>query len=114
MNCYEIALPDASNDPTSHRFLTYSYSPEREHWEARALRDAGGFTYMGLHYGQWRDPKDGKVYEETMHWYRGACDQSVMDILVDYAFTLFKDQEAIFIVKIGDAVIVENPILVRA
>lgn len=99
---YEIALPLRSNAGAC-------YHAELCAWEAHALGYAGGFTRRPDGDGQWQDPKSGKVYRDVMRPYRIACKPKVFARLLDRAFDLFADQEAIFTAEIGTAKIVARP-----
>ena len=103
MNLYEVALPAFDNNAKS-------YGTAVEAWARRALKKAGGYTEMGTRGGVWRDPADGTVYRETMYWFSVACAPDVMGQLMQEAFSLFPDQKAIFLAKVGTAEIVERPV----
>lgn len=98
---YEIALPTYPN-PASH--VSGSHISSREEWLGHALNLAGGYTELGIRTGAWRSD-DGRIYKEPMHWYQLACTAECMSSLVDIAFELFPDQEAIFYAVVGRAVI---------
>lgn len=98
MQLYEIALPDRSNNGR------IDYSGDRAEWRVEAMRLAGGLTSLGTRVGMWRDPSDGMIYDETMHWYQIAVeDDQIIADLVDKAGELFPDQLAFFVAKVGTA-----------
>lgn len=101
-NLYEIALPVNANNG-------HPYEHALEQWEKEALAAAGGFTRMPDAAGFWRDTDTGKVYADAMRGYRLACDDVVIRRLIQRAWSLFPDQLAFFVARIGSATIVYRP-----
>jgi hypothetical protein len=112
MNVYQIALPDTTNSVWGASFFNahahINIAAGRREWATRALQAAGGFTYLGERRGAWMDD-EGRVYDETMHWYEVACARDTWDALVLYAFQLFPDQKAIYTARVGECEIIDRP-----
>lgn len=112
MNLYEIALPSYTNPtPTAPRF---DYALQLREFRSAVLEQAGGCTDLGHRLGCWRDPSDGIVYEEEMQWFQIATTPKIMGELVELAFELFSDQQAIFYAVVGRAVIMPRHERVKA
>ena len=95
MKLFEIALPMFTN-------AGLDYDEAQEAWRRTALSVAGGFTDFGEHCGYWMD--GDRLYQDQVRIYRVACDPAKWKVLIDAAFNLFSDQEAIFYAEIGEAV----------
>lgn len=104
MVLYEIQLPNRSNGGL------VDYASARRQWGDVVLDVAGGFSYRGRVTGCWKG--SDKVYEETMHVYHVAVpvegEERWVELLIERAFELFPDQEAIYVAKIGTVSIVGN------
>ena len=102
MNLYEILLPVEDNSGFDLR------EPHRR-FAVFLLETAGGYTVDTERTGAWRDPK-GNVILDRVRPYRVAGPNSLQwRMIVERAFELFPDQEAIFHAKIGEATIEDRP-----
>ena len=99
MRFYMIALPLYTNGGDD-------YDDAHEQWRRSALKHAGGFTELGDAHGFWMD--GDKLYTDRIRQYQVACEPEQWVALVDAAFALFADQEAIFSADIGAPEIVSR------
>ena len=74
-------------------------------FENVALDLAGGYTFVGLTSGSWRDDT-GTVHTDKMALYHIACTAPIFKRVVTLAFKLFPTELAIFTAKLGTATIV--------
>ena len=93
-NYYEIQLPMLDN---RERDMTAA----RNKWQRAALAIAGGFSMLPQIRGTWQGAE--RAYEEVMQPYHIACSAAEFGRLVETAFELFPDQEAIFTAELGRA-----------
>lgn len=99
MKLYQFNIPTATNRGAS-------YEKQRKLWERKALELAGGYTERGFHVGVWQG---SRLFRETIAVYEVACEKPTAQALLDEAFSLFTDQEAIFYAELGTARIAERP-----
>lgn len=96
---YRVLIPMKTNSGET-------YQNERRVFEHTVLvPKAGGYTqWPGLH-GVWQDVVTSKLFIDDMVAYDVACSPSRFQEILDQAFKIFSDQEAIAWSIIGDMTI---------
>ena len=101
MELYQITCPKTTRDCALRN--------DAEQFEAHICRIAGGFTSREA-FGAWFNPKTGKVEREAVLQYdvaiAGADAAKAWRQIVDYARDFYRDQECLFVARLGSAEIV--------
>jgi|SRR5665213_1245927 len=100
MKTVQFTIPTRSNDGR----MVY----DRERFENSALSFGGGFTYFGEVSGGWIG-KDGAVQREQMYVYQVAGFDGAIEGLILHLPRLFPDQQAFYVLELGEANMILNP-----
>lgn len=100
MHLFRFTLPTHTNAGLSYELARKAFSRE-------ALKVAGGFTEQPIAQGVWEG--DSRTYRETVVCYDVATDTGGSQALLEAAFRLFPDQEAIFVADLGSCAIHARP-----
>lgn len=100
MKLYEFTLPVKDNKGRS-------YARQIQSWKESVLYLAGGYTDCGQSEGAWLSP-EGQTYLDKVRLIRVGCSLEVRNRLLQIAFNLFDDQEAIAVAELGELHIVER------
>jgi hypothetical protein len=95
---YRYFLPLATNAGLSTEHA-------RKAWETEALKVAGGYTLNAFADGVWKSPDAPRVFKDRIAPYDVATDRAGAADLTEAFFRLFPDQEALCVVKLGEATI---------
>lgn len=92
----------------AHRNDGGSYEGARVAFEMHCVRTLGGITQAPIVQGQWYSEKSGRVMRDTTIPYYISCESSAIAGIMEHAFKLFPDQEALFVTELGGAYILSR------
>jgi len=96
MKLYQFTLPLENN-------RLVSYDGNIQQWTQEAAQLAGGVTAQGQSYGTWKSNRYGLITELVANFLVAVPSDEVYNKLLQRAFELFPDQQAIFTAHIGEA-----------